>query len=433
MTERAHGPATAPEPAGERSEPVTRHRGFRLLLAGAAASHAGTQIRLTVLPLMAVTTFHVSPFQSGLLTAAETAAFLLIGLPAGVWADRYDRRRILIGVDLARALVLLSLPVAALLDVLTLAQLYLVALAVGFGTVLFDVTHMSYVPRLVGRPRVVAAVTRLEAVEFTATAGGPVTAGLLVQFLAAPFTLFINAISYAVSALFLGRIRGEGPDGPDPGPDAGRGTRRRLWPDIKAGLVLVLRDPVLRPLALCGAVIQFFEAAWLGLQPLFLVREIGLSSGVYGVVLASGAVGGLVGAWLTNRLCLRFGTLRTLRLSLPAAAPLLLLPLADAGWLTALYGIGMFLGMGASAVYNVTQIGVRQLACPDALLGRMNATMRFVMWGVMPFGGLLGGALGSWLGVRTALWICLAGLLLGALPVWCSTLRTRKDRDFAHD
>ncbi|MFF1956239.1 MFS transporter [Streptomyces sp. NPDC058220] len=429
MTTTPQSPGATPETAVPPPGPVLRHRGFQYLLAGAGASHIGTQIRLVALPLIAVTTFHVTPFQSGLLTAAETAAFLLIGLPAGVWADRFRRRRILIAADIARGLVILSLPVASFLGVLSLPHLYVVALLVGFGTVLFDVAHMSYVPQLVGRKRVVEAATRLEVVEFSATAGGPAAAGLLVQYLTAPFTLLVNAFSYAVSALFLSRIRD---DGKSPRADAAPGEPSRMWPDIKAGLAVVLRDPVLRPIALCGAVVQLFETGWLALQPIFLIRQIGLSSGGYGVLLAAGAIGGLLGAVLTPPICRRFGTVRTLRISLLMTFPFLLLPFAAPGWQTVLYGIGTFLGMGASAIYNVTQIGIRQLACPEHLLGRMNATMRFVMWGVMPFGGILGGALGSLFGVRAALTVCLAGLLLAAVPIWLSSLRTMSDQGLAH-
>ncbi|MDV9178013.1 MFS transporter, partial [Streptomyces sp. W16] len=343
---------------------------------------------------------------------AETVAFLAIGLPAGVWADRLRRRPLLIAADLVRAALLLTIPAAALLDVLSLPQLYVVALLVGLGTVLFDVTHMSYVPSLVGREHVIPAVSGLEATQSSATAVGPPLGGLLVQWLSAPPVVLANALGYLGSALFLGAIRHHEQRKPrDPG--------RRILPDIKEGLVLVRDRPALRALAAAGFLIVLGETAWLAVQPVFLVRELGLSSFGYGLVLAVGAVGGLLGAGLAGRLAAAFDTTRLLRGSVVlTAAPMALLPLAHADWRMLLYGTGTFLGYAGMGVYNVTQVGLRQLLCPEELRGRMNATMRFLMWGAMPLGGILGGFVGESLGIRTELWTTVVVMALAAFPVW---------------
>ncbi len=386
-------------------------RDFRLLLAAAATSQAGTQVRLVALPLAAVIVLHASAFETGLVATADTAAFLLIGLPAGAWADRLRRRPILIASDLFRCVLVATIPATAAAGLLSLPQIYAVAFTVGLATVLFDVAHMSYVPFLVGRERLVAGNSRLEAVDFAAFTGGPAAGGLLVQLVTAPAALVADAASFGVSALLLGRVRRR-----EPAPEVAEAEKLRSA--IRSGLVLVTRNPALRAVMTTGALLMLFETAWTAIQPVFIVRRLGLSPTAYGFLLAVGAAGGLAGALSAARVVARFGTSRVMRLALAVTTPfLLIMPFAQANWLITLYAAGAFVSWFGSAVFNVSQMSLRQSLCPPDMLGRMNATMRFAMWGSMPLGGLAGGALGQVLGVRAALWVCGSGAVAATLPV----------------
>ncbi|HZR55018.1 MAG TPA: MFS transporter [Streptosporangiaceae bacterium] len=386
-------------------------------MAAAGVSQAGTQVRLVALPLVAVIVLHATTFQAGLTATADTAAFLLIGLPAGAWVDRLRRRPLLVAADLARAVLVCTVPVAAAIGLLGLPQLYAVAFAMGLATVLFDVAHMSYVPFLAGPDQLVAGNARLEAVDFTAFTAGPAAGGLLVQFVAAPAALVADGVSYLLSALLIGTIRAR-----EPAPEVG--AAERIHTAIRAGIALVVRHPKLRTVMITGAMLMLSETAWTAIQPVFLIRKLGLTPAVYGALLAAGAVGGLGGALSASRITNRFGTPRVMRLALATTTPfILVMPFARAGWPVALYAAGAFISWFGSALFNITQMSLRQQLCPPRLLGRMNATMRFAMWGSMPLGGLLGGALGQLLGVRTALWIFGALSVAATLPVLARSWR----------
>jgi MFS family permease len=405
--------------------PRRRPSDFGLLLAATAISRAGTQVSVIALPLVAVVALNASTFEAGLLAAAETAAFLLIGLPAGVWVDRLGSRPVMLGADLVRGVVILAIPVAAALDLLTLPHLYTIAFIVGVATVLFDVGHMSYVPFLVGRDRLMKANSRLEAVDYTAFTVGPGLGGALVQVLTAPVALVADAVSYGIAWLFVNRIRGREPVRDDEdAPTTSSGDRReRMWPQIRSGIDIVVRSPALRAVMAAGAMLMLFDTAWMAIQPVFLVREIGLPPVVYGVLIALGSAGGLAGALCADPVVRWFGMARVLRLSFAITTPfMLLMPFAEKDWRVLLYALGAFTSSFGAAVFNVAQVTLRQVVSPPDLIGRVNATMRFAMWGAMPVGGLVGGALGQALGVRPALWVFAVGTLAAALPLLTASL-----------
>jgi MFS family permease len=392
-----------------------RRPDFGLLLAATAISRAGTQVSVIALPLVAVVALHASPLETGLLTAAETAAFLLIGLPAGVWVDRLGCRPVMLGADLVRGVAILTIPVAAALGLLRLPHLYVIAFLLGVATVLFDVGHMSYVPFLVGRDRLMTANSRLEVVDYTAFTVGPGLGGVLVQLLTAPVALAADAASYGLSFLFVSRIRARD--------DTTRPGGERLWPQIKSGIDVVVRSSALRAVMTAGALLMLFDTAWMAIQPVFLVRDLGLPPVVYGILLALGSAGGLAGALCADRVVRWFGMIRVLRLSFAITTPfMLLMPFAERDWRVLLYALGAFTSSFGAAVFNVAQVTLRQVVAPPDLIGRVNATMRFAMWGAMPVGGLVGGALGQALGVRPALWVFAVGTLAAALPLLMASL-----------
>jgi MFS family permease len=388
------------------------HRGFRLLFAADAVSRTGSQVTLVALPLVAVLVLHASAQQVGLLVASSTIAFLVVALPAGVWVDRLPQRPVMVAADLVRALALLSVPVTAVLGALSLEQLYVVALVTGVGTVFFDVAQQSYVSHLLGKDRLLAGFSKLEVAGNGSLLVGPPAGGVLVQLVATSGAVVFNAACHLVSAGLLGRIRPREP--------AVRrlGERPRLLGEITTGLRYVTGQPILRRVVLHGMIALLFEYALLTVQPLFLVGTLGLSPAVYGLVTGAVAVGGVLGSVLANRIVSELGLARTLWLPFVVTFPLLLvMPLVGGGWLVALYPLGYAAYIGGSAVQNVAQLTYRQAICPPELHGRMNSSMRFLMWGMMPVGGLFGGFLVQTMGERDALWVCVVGMLASVLPM----------------
>ncbi|MEU5127313.1 MFS transporter [Streptomyces mobaraensis] len=400
---------------------LLRSRDFRLLLSGAAAGQLGAQVTLVALPLVAVVELDASPLQTGILTAAETAAFLLVGLPAGAWVDRMRRLPVLIRADVVRALAMAALPLAAWAGVLTMTQLYLVALITGVATVFFDIAHQSYLPSLLPREKLVAGNGALETVRSSAQMAGPGVGGVLVQVAGAPLALLADAVGYLLSALCLRGIR-------TPEPPPAPATGEPLRAQVLEGLAFVFRDPALRMIACSTAVANFFAAMLTAVQTVFLVRVLGLPAGAVGLMLSAAAVGGLGGALCADVLGRAVGRARVIWVAPLLTGPFALLwPLAGRGAAAAWFAVGEAVVFFGAVVYNVAQVSFRQLLCPDVLLGRMNATLRFVVWGTMPFGALVGGAVAGAYGARAAVWLCAAGFLLVPLPLLLSPLRRLRD------
>ncbi|WP_411130056.1 MFS transporter [Streptomyces sp. x-19] len=399
---------------------LLRMREFRFLLAGAAAGQAGAQVTLVALPLVAVLELDAPAFQVGLLTATETAAFLLVGLPAGAWIDRMRKLPLLIRTDVVRALAMASVPLAGAAGVLTMAQLHAVALVTGVATVFFDVAHQSYLPQLLHRDRLVAGNGALEAVRSTSQVAGPGLGGGLVQLFGAHLAILANVLGYAVSALFLLGIR-RPENTPQPTPGAS------LRANIAEGLRFVLGQPLLRVIAGTTSLGNFFTAVLMATQTVFLVRVADLEPAALGLMLSVSAVGGLAGALCAGRLAGLFGQARIIWLSALVTGPFALLwPLSERGT-AALFALASGVVFFGSVVYNVAQVSFRQALCPPRLLGRMNATLRFLMWGTLPLGALTGGAVAGAYGARAALWLCAAGFLLVPLPLLLSPLRRMRD------
>jgi MFS family permease len=400
---------------------LLREHDFRQLFIADTISQVGTQITLLALPLVGILALDASPLEIGVLAACETAAFILVGLPAGAWVDRLRRRNVLIAGDVARALLLGSVPVAWWADLLTMPQLYVVALLTGVFTVFFDVAYQSYLPHLVGRENLVEGNAKLEAVRGVSQIGGPTLAGGLIQWLTAPVAVVIDSVSFLVSAVFVGLIRKREPT-PQRAPDA------HLGREIGEGLRFVLGNRLLRSIAMCTGTYNLFSSIGFAMLIVLLADVLKISAGMIGLVLSAGSVGGLVGAFTAMRVAKWLGQGPTIWMSCAFTAPFgLLMALAQPGWMLWLAAFGCAVVMWGGVVYNVAQVSFRQGLTPERLLGRMNATMRFLVWGTMPIGGLLGGVFGQNLGVREAVWIGMAGSCLAFLPVFFSPLRTMRE------
>ncbi|MGW1623204.1 MFS transporter [Streptomyces sp. NPDC002172] len=383
---------------------------FRRLLTATALGQLGDRVLFLALPLVAITALDASAFRVGLLTAATTAGSLLVGLPAGAWVDRVRKRPVLIAADLARALVLLTVPVAWWVGRLTFWWLCAVALVHGVLTVFFDVAHVSYLPHLVGRARLVEGNARLSAVRSVTGISGPTVAGPLVGLAGAPATLLASSLGMALSGLLATGIRR-----PEERPAAGE--HPRLGRDIKEGLRFVLGHPALRAIVVGDAVFNLFLVMYQAMLLVYLERVIGLSSFGIGLVLSGMGCGALLGALLAAGAARRLGPGPVIRLAPLTTCPLTaLMPLARPGWRVTVAAIGLAALSLGGVVRVVAQSSVQQTLTPDRLLGRMSATARFVSWGGIPLGGLLGGASGSAFGPAATLWIGATGMTLSALP-----------------
>lgn len=405
------------EDVARRRGGLWHHRDFRRLWIGDTVSQFGTMVSQLALPLVAILTVDATTFEVGLLTTCETLAFLLIGLPAGAWVDRMRHRRVLIVNDLIRAAVLGSIPLAQLLGVLTVEQLYAVALIAGASTVFFDVTYQSFLPELVERSDLVEGNAKLQASQSVSQVAAPSLGGLIVQALTAPFAVLVTALTFLWSASWLTAISARPPK-PERRPD------RHLGREIKEGLSFVLGHRLLRAIAACTATSNLFSSMGVGLSLVLLARELHLSPGAIGLISSTAAVGGLLGALAASRVARWVGQGPVIWLSVAIAGPLtFVLPFVQRDWTLGLYALAELGYFAGAVVYNINQVSFRQALCPPELLGRMNATMRFFVWGTMPMGGVLGGLLGSGIGVRPALVIVAIGSCLAFLPVFLSPLR----------
>ncbi len=376
-----------------------RHPDFLKLWSAETISVFGSQVGQLALPLVAVLVLDATAFEVAALGVVLFLPFIFFTLPAGVWVDRLPRRPILIVGDLGRAALLATIPIAYFADALTLAQLFVVSFLVGTLQVFFDVAYQSYLPSLVEREQIIDGNSKLEISRSAAQVGGPGLGGLLVEIFTAPYAVLVDAVSFLGSGLFLLRIRKA-----EARPEVAvvNGRKVSLWTDLREGLHFVLGDANLRAQAGCTATSNFFASVAFSILLVFAVRELGLSAGAIGIVFSIGAAGALAAAFTSRRVSARFGIGPT---SIVAAAlfgpATLVVALAPAGRAAIPVLVGSQLVFGyTSVLYNIVQVSYRQAICPPRLQGRMNSVMRFLVWGTIPLGGLLGGALATWIGLR---------------------------------
>jgi len=399
--------------------PLWRNGDFLLLWGAQSVSQVGSQVTGLALPLAAIFVVHATTFEVAALNVVDLLPFVLFSLPAGVWVDRLRRRPILIAADWGRAAALASIPVVYAFGGLTLGQLFIVGFATGTLTVCFDVSYQSYLPALVERDELGDANSKLEVSRSGAQLGGPGLAGVLVGAITAPYAIAVDAASFAGSAILMTAIRRI-----EELPETLAATRRLMRTEIAEGLRFVVGHPIMRPFLIMVAWSNFFTTLLFSIFLVFAVRELHLSAATIGLMFSLANVGTLAGALTATRVARRFGIGPTMiALAALGDAGLLLIPLARGGYAIPFIVVAQlvygFCGIGI----NVNGISLIQAITPDRMLGRTNASRRFVVWGVMPFGGLIGGALGSTLGLRTALWIGAIGCELAFLPLLPSPIR----------
>jgi MFS family permease len=396
-----------------------RDRNFLTMWSGQAFAQFGAQISELAIPVLAVLLLGAGELEVGVLNAANVAAFLLVGLPAGAWIDRLRKRHVMIAADLVRAAALACVPILWSLGVLQIWHLIIVAAIIGVASVFFDVSYQSIVPSLVRPNQIAEANGKLQATYELANIAGPGIGGWLIGLITAPLAMLATSGTYLLSVVALIFTRDHeqrrAPD--DHGP---------ILREIGEGLRFVFTEKLLRRIVGTTGVSNFFNTISMTLLPLFLLRDLGFTPQVMGLLLSLGSIGGLLGVLATPHIVRRIGEARALPAStIGFSLVALLLPLAASvpGVAFPLLVAQFFVGSFTVLLYNVTQVTFRQRITPARLLGRMNASVRFVVWGVMPIGALLAGVLGSVVGVIPMMWIAAGGQLIAAAfvvtgPFW---------------
>jgi MFS family permease len=398
---------------------------FQKLWAAETITQIGSQITLVALPLAAALALDASAAQMGMLTAAGTVPFLLLGLFAGVWVDRLRRKPIMVVSDLARFGVLLAVPVAWELDALRIELLYAVAFLSGVLRLFFDVAWTSYLPSIVRRDQLVEANSKLQGVDSVAQVGGPGVAGILVGLIGAPLALLVDAASYLTSGLLLLRISNR-----EPAPE--RHPTPSVRREIGEGLRIVFGNALLRAIAIAGTMVQLFGFMFMAVYILYMVDDLGFSSTEVGLVFSLGGVGAIVGALLAPWVQRRYGIGMSIIIGRALFGVFgLLVPIAVAvpGIEVALVLTAEFSQWMMLTVALVNEVSLRQTIVPDRLLGRASATMRLMTTGIIPVGALVGGFLGEIIGLRATLVVGCAGMLLAGPCVYFSPLRSLRSAE----
>jgi MFS family permease len=419
LTEAAMMRAMASQGSGRRA--LLRQPHFGRFLVGQTISFVGDGVTDLAMPLAAVIVVGATAQQMGFLAAASNVPFALVGLLAGVWVDRLRRRPILIACDLVSAVAVGSVPMSYALGALRIEQLYLVAFVLGFVHVISTVAYQSFVPSLVGRDDLLEANSTLEASNSIALMAGPSLAGALVQALTAPLALILDGLSFLVSAVLLRSIRVVEP------PPIPAEAQASAVAQIREGMRLVVGHPVLRALVGAGVTHNFFARFFDALFVLYATRELGVPPVALGFVIAAVGPGALLGAVAAKPLAARIGVgpvivvgqamtgvarLFVVLAGGPAVAAVVLLALG-----------GVTLGF-ARTIFNVTQVSLRLAITEDRMHGRVNATMRFLMWTITPLSAVLGGWLATTvIGIRGTLVIAAIGAFLAVLPLLVGPLR----------
>ncbi|TMV17183.1 MFS transporter [Paenibacillus thermoaerophilus] len=403
--------------AGEKGKTMRtglwRNRDFMKLWVGETVSLFGSQFTQLALPLTAVLFLQATPLQMGILGACGFAPFILLSLFAGVWIDRSKRRPILIAANLGKAGLLILIPVLHLLNLLRIELLYAIGFLDGALSVFFQLAYQSYLPSLVNKEDLLEGNSKLQASASVAQVGGLGIAGVLINLFTAPIVLMIDAATYLFSSVSLMLIQKAEPS---PSPSS---TRKNIGHDIKEGFQTVIRNPYLRSIAGEAATFNFFSQMISTLLILYWSTELGIGKVMIGLFMTALSIGSLLGSLMAGAAARKLGLGNAIVFSMAAACLTPLLFPAVSGpsplYVSLLIAALLLNGLGVS-MSNIHGVSLRQTVTPERLLGRMNASYRFFVSGVIPVGAFLGGVLGDWIGIRPTLFLAATGLL-GALLI----------------
>jgi predicted MFS family arabinose efflux permease len=391
-----------------------RNPRFAWLFTAQTLSVMGSQLGGFAVTVVAVVMLSASEGEMGILNAANTAAFLVVGLLAGAWVDRWVKRRVMIIADLVRMVMMALIPILYFAGSLQIWHLIVIGAVVGVATVFFDVAYQSVIPILFKSEHIAPANSALETSSQISHISGPPIAGSLVAFMTAPVVLIFDAISFGVSALTLSFIKDD--EKPKPLED-----RRPLHKEIAEGVKFVWNEPIIRAVSFCTSSTNLFNTIGTTLMGIYVLRELEISLPVFGLIMTIAGVGGLLGAAMSAKLADWMGEGQLIAVSaFGSAAAFMMVPLTglvDHFWAPFILAAIEFVISFFVLTYNITQVSARQRICPKPLLGRMNASIRFFVWGVMPIGALLAGVLGTAFGSLVTITIGGVGMLFASLFV----------------
>lgn len=428
---------------GERGFGVLQVASFRRLWAANLAGSVGQQFGTLALSVTAVTTLHASTFEMSVIAALGSMAYLVLGIPSGVWVDRWSKRRVLLTAEVVRAVAIAGVPVAFVLGVLSVAQLMVVAAVTGVADLFFGVAHTSVLPAIVSRARVSEASARLQTSDTTIRVVGPGLAGQILQFTGGPLVYGVTAITHALSWLFISGIDVTEPTRVDAtgNPDrntarnsAHNGARNRerepFWSSLRTGLGFVAGHPVLRTFLMSGALINLGAGAYSAVLALFVLRDLGLSPALFGLATSIGALGGIIGSLAGLRVKRALGSIRAVIVcycSLSAAFAMVplatVLPVPHMVPIT----VSSLLFSALLVMASISSTGINARVTPYSLMGRVTSARRFVTMGAVPVGAMVGGLVATLTGNTWTLWLAALLAALTIVPFACSPLLTVRE------
>lgn len=392
---------------------------FLKVWSGYTIAVIGSEITVLALPLTAVLLLGASATETGVLVAARMAPALVLGLFIGAWVDRLPRRPIMVASDVGSALVIGSVPIAAALGVLSLAQLYVVAFAAGVFAIATEVARTALVPTLVGRGQLVAANSRFQASGAVAHVAGPSLGGFLVQVLTAPTAMLFDALTFLASAALLATVRVRELMTPRP-------AGSRMWLEITEGLRWMRAHDIMFR---CVVAIALANIEWFAVQAILVVyatRELGLPPALLGISLAAIGPVSLLGAALAGPLTTRWGLGPVMIAALfLETVSRLLLPFAAGDPIQAAVVLAVsqaILGLTVP-LWTVSSSSLQQAVTPERLIGRVNSATRFVGWGVAPPAAIGAGLLADAIGLRPTLFASALIAAVAFVYLWASPVR----------
>jgi MFS family permease len=405
----------AAEAGGEAARRV-----FGLFWVGESVRQLGTATSTVAMPLIAVTLLHASAFATGVLQSAEWLPWLVLGLPAGAWVDRLPRKRVMVACDVVSMPLLAGAPIAAWCGVLTMGWLVASGLFLGVASVFFLTAQQVFLPATVPlREDLPRANSKVEGSEAAARVAGPGLAGVLAQVLGAATVLLLDAVGSVVSAVCLVSIRVA---------DPAVAPRSGLLREIRDGLATVTTDPFLRPLAAYSTATNLIFGALQAILVVFLVRSVGADAATVGALIGIAGIGGVAGALFAGGIGRKLGTARAILVLEAATVPFgLLIPLTFPGTGLALFVVGLLVSDIGATVSNVMIGSFRQGYLPRELLGRVTASSRWLSYGAVAAGGVLGGALATAVGPRAGLWVLTIAQVLCVGILFSGPLKRHRD------
>ncbi|OPD56276.1 MFS transporter [Bacillus anthracis] len=402
---------------------MIRNNNFSKLWIGETVSMLGSQISTLAIPLTAVLFLNASAKEMGIMQMMATLPFFMFSLFIGVLVDNMKRKPLLILANIGSFLLLASIPLLYWSSLLTITILFMIQFLIACMTVLFELTYLSYLPTLVERENITECNSKLEGSRAVSQIAGPSIGGVLVQFFSAPFAIILDAFSYIISTIFLLLIDKKEEQ-------SQKKEKVRVFFQIKEGLIILVKNPILCSLSISTALLNFFGSAFSSLYVIYTVKSLSLNASLLGIIIGIGSIGALLGASIATKLNKILGLGNTIIVScLISGFGVMLVPLTSTNIMITvpiLILSQLLIGLGGT-MYFISQVSLRQATTPDHLMGRVNASNRFISRGFMPIGALLGGVLGGIIGVKLTLILVSIGALSPAVWTMFTPVRTIKD------